>query len=54
VAEITTIGLDIAKRVFHAHRQMPRGALFSGGGSSRGKPPEFFSGIITLTVEDLG
>jgi transposase len=44
VSEVTTIGLDIAKSVFHAHGADERGATLFSRRLTRGKLLEFFAG----------
>jgi transposase len=44
VPEITTIGLDIAKNVFHAHGRDERGRAIFSKWLSRGRVLDFFSG----------
>jgi transposase len=44
VSEVTTIGLDIAKSVFHAHGADERGAMLFSRKLTRGKLLEFFAG----------
>jgi transposase len=44
VSEVTTIGLDIAKSVFHAHGADARGAMLFSRRLTRGKLLEFFAG----------
>jgi transposase len=43
VSEVTTIGLDIAKHVFHAHGSDERGHAVFSRRISRGKLLEFFA-----------
>ena len=42
VSEVSTIGLDIAKNVFHAHGAETRGAMVFSRKLTRGKLLEFF------------
>lgn len=44
MSEVTTIGLDIAKSVFHAHGADERGAMLFSRRLTRGKLLEFFAG----------
>jgi putative transposase len=44
VSEVTTIGLDIAKSVFHVHGADERGAMLFSRKLTRGKLLEFFAG----------
>jgi transposase len=50
VSEVTTIGLDIAKSVFHAHGADERGAMAFSRKLTRGKLLEFFAGQPRCTV----
>jgi transposase len=50
VLEVTTIGLDIAKSVFHAHGADERGAMVFSRKLTRGKLLEFFAGRPPCTV----
>jgi transposase len=50
VPEITTIGLDIAKNVFHAHGADERGRAIFSKRLSRGKVLDFFVGQPTCIV----
>jgi transposase len=43
VSEVTTIGLDIAKHVFHAHGADERGAMVFSRKLTRGKLLDFFA-----------
>ena len=43
VSEVTTIGLDIAKHVFHAHGADERGAMVFSRRLTRGKLLDFFT-----------
>ena len=44
VSEVTTIGLDIAKNVFHAHGADERGAMAFSRKLTRGKVLDFIAG----------
>ncbi|TFI56430.1 IS110 family transposase, partial [Sphingomonas parva] len=44
MSEVTTIGLDIAKSVFHAHGADARGTLVFSRKLTRGKLLDFFAG----------
>jgi len=44
VSEVTTIGLDIAKNVFHAHGADERGAVIISRKLTRSKLLDFFAG----------
>jgi len=44
VSQVTTIGLDIAKNVFHAHGADERGAMVFSRKLSRAKLLDFFAG----------
>lgn len=48
--EVTTIGLDIAKNVFHAHGADERGRALFSKKLSRGKVLEFFAAQPACTV----
>jgi transposase len=50
VSEVTTIGLDIAKNVFHAHGADERGAMVFSRKLTRGKLLDFFSAQPRCTV----
>ena len=53
MSEVTTIGLDIAKHVFHAHGADERGGTVFSRRLTRGKLLDFFArqGIITLSKQ---
>jgi transposase len=44
VSRVTTIGLDIAKNVFHAHGADVRGAMVFSRKLTKGKLLDFFAG----------
>ena len=48
--EVTTIGLDIAKNVFHAHGADERGAMVFSRKLTRGKLLDFFAGQAACVV----
>lgn len=50
MSEVTTIGLDIAKHVFHAHGADERGKAVFSKRISRGKLLDFFAGQPACTV----
>ena len=50
MSEVTTIGLDIAKSVFHAHGADERGVMLFSRRLTRGKLLEFFAGQPRCTV----
>jgi len=50
VSKVITIGLDIAKNVFHAHGADERGAMVFSRKLTRGKLLEFFAGQPPCTV----
>jgi transposase len=50
VSEVSTIGLDIAKHVFHAHGADERGRAVFSKKISRGKLLDFFAAQPSCTV----
>ncbi|GFE77154.1 hypothetical protein NTCA1_48030 [Novosphingobium sp. TCA1] len=50
MSQVTTIGLDIAKNVFHAHGADERGAMVFSRRLTRGKLLEFFAGQPACVV----
>ncbi len=50
MSEVTTIGLDIAKSVFHAHGAGERGETLFSRKLTRGKLLDFFAGQPRCTV----
>jgi transposase len=50
VSQVSTIGLDIAKNVFHAHGADERGAMVFSRKLTRSKLLDFFAGQPTCTV----
>jgi len=50
VSEVTTIGLDIAKNVFHAHGADERGAMVFSRKLTRAKLLDFFAGHMACVV----
>ena len=50
VSQVTTIGLDIAKSVFHAHGADESGAMVFSRKLARAKLLEFFAGQPACTV----
>ena len=50
MSQVTTIGLDIAKNVFHAHGADERGAMVFSRKLTRGKLLDFFAGLPACVV----
>ena len=56
MSQVTTIGLDIAKNVFHAHGADERGAMVFSRKLTRAKLLEFFAGqpVCIVALEACG